>query len=161
MKKKWIAVTSAKGGVGKSVFARLLGEVLRKKLSGVSLFDGDGSVGQMIQYAGTRTDGKLDNPQDPLKGVGSFKFLSHGSESVMRDALRALTTDLANAPGPVLLDLPGSVARGDRGLRTRGRSFGRSFLSRVGPRPRGPDHAVLPLRDAVSIRQCSWALATQ
>ena len=107
MSKKWIAVTSSKGGTGKSVFARFLGEMLRTRQSNTWLFDGDGSVGQLLQYLGTRgADGVLEADQDPAKGVGSFPFLAHGSESAMRDSQVAITEALSGAPGTVLLDLP-------------------------------------------------------
>jgi len=54
--RRWILVTSGKGGVGKSLVARLLAEMKREVEPATWLLDGDGEVGQLAQYLGTRDE---------------------------------------------------------------------------------------------------------
>jgi hypothetical protein len=109
MSRKWIAIASGKGGVGKSVVARIMGELIRHRDIPAWIMDGDGTVGQTLQYLGQRdANGRLINPadQDPAVGVGMFNLHAPGDEKAMQAALERITLELAPAPNLVLLDLP-------------------------------------------------------
>lgn len=94
--KRAIFITSGKGGVSKTKFARLIGEMHREASTGAILVDADLSVGQFLKHLGARDqDGKVLNPQ-PLDGVqtldwhndargrdGIANLLSHGRELVV------------------------------------------------------------------------------
>lgn len=71
-KKRLILVTGQKGGVGKSTFSRVLLDCLRRRGKSVAAFDGDGSVGHLLQYYGEKQNGKLNVEQTPLTGVGYY-----------------------------------------------------------------------------------------
>jgi cellulose biosynthesis protein BcsQ len=72
-----------KGGVGKSTFARILLDSLRRRGRSVAAFDGDGAVGHLLQYYGEKQNGKLALCQNPLLGVDGYAALRPG-----RGALR-------------------------------------------------------------------------
>ena len=103
-----ILMTSEKGGVGKSAAARLLAETLKSERSDVMLVDGDGGVGQLVQFLGARDAdrGRLLDPQ-PSDGVHVFGF--HGGEA-SRDRLLDLLTE--STAGVVLVDLPATSLSG-------------------------------------------------
>lgn len=68
--KRVVFVISDKGGTGKSTFARGYADHLRRKVPGSALVDADGTVGQLLQFHGTRdSKGALEPKQDPTKGV--------------------------------------------------------------------------------------------
>jgi len=98
--KHLMMTNSGKGGVGKTTTARLLAETLRVRCPGALLVDGNGSVGQMLQYLGTRKSGKLVSPQPEPDGVRVFDL--HGDERD-RDELLAL---LESGAETILVDLP-------------------------------------------------------
>ena len=105
--KRWILVTSGKGGVGKSLVARLLAETKRESEPTTWLIDGDGEVGQLVQYLGTRDrSGKLVPEQSGDVGVGTFALHGWRDDTGMRDLLDGLIAPLRTARTDVLVDLP-------------------------------------------------------
>lgn len=109
--KRAIFVASGKGGIAKSVVCRIVGEAKRKKQI-TSLYDGDGTVGQLLQYLGQRDEsGKLKPLQDPAIGVKTFALHSPGDERAIRTARDTLLDEVGSAQNDVLIDLPaGSLA---------------------------------------------------
>lgn len=103
-----ILMTSEKGGVGKSAASRLLAETLKSERADVMLVDGDGGVGQLVQFLGARdiATGRLLDPQ-PSHGVHVFGF--HGGEA-SRDRLLDLLEGAS--AGVVLVDLPATSLSG-------------------------------------------------
>ena len=71
-KKRLILVTGQKGGVGKSTFSRVLLDCLRRRGKSVAAFDGDGSVGHLLQYYGDKQNDKLNYEQNPHTGVAHY-----------------------------------------------------------------------------------------
>ncbi len=55
--------------MGKSTFARILLDRLRRRGRSVAAFDGDGAVGHLLQYYGEKQNGKPALSQNPLLGV--------------------------------------------------------------------------------------------
>lgn len=98
--KRWIMVASDKGGTGKSVFSRALADRLRRERVEALLVDGDGAVGQLLQFYGDRDDSKPVSKQSPSTGVMPF---SMAGEVKDRDALVNM---LAYQREVVLCDLP-------------------------------------------------------
>ncbi len=72
MKKRLILVSGQKGGVGKSTFARILLDSLRRRGRSVAAFDGDGAVGHLLQYYGQKQNDQLVLSQNPLLGVDGY-----------------------------------------------------------------------------------------
>ena len=96
-----IATISGKGGVGKTTLARLIGETLRERAPNALLVDGNGSVGQFLQYLGERgTDGKLASPQPEPEGVRVFNL--HGDERDRDQILNLLESNRDT----IFIDLP-------------------------------------------------------
>lgn len=87
--KRAIFIVSQKGGSGKSTFSRALLDHLRHtRGQAVAAFDGDGTVGQLVQHYGSRDQqGKLDAVQNPLEGVGVFDLRRREECGVVVDAL--------------------------------------------------------------------------
>jgi hypothetical protein len=104
--KRWILVTSGKGGVGKSLIARLLAETKREADPATWLVDGDGEVGQLIQYLGIRVNGKLVRGQRGDVGVSTFSLHDFHDDAGMREVLDGLIAPLRAAQADVLVDLP-------------------------------------------------------
>jgi hypothetical protein len=105
--KRWILITSGKGGVGKSLVARLLAETKRESEPRTWLIDGDGEVGQLVQYLGQRDEGgRLLRGQRGDAGDETFALHSWRDEAGMRDLLDGLIRPLRQAPADVLVDLP-------------------------------------------------------
>ena len=105
--KRWILITSGKGGVGKSLLARLLAEMKREHEPRTWLVDGDGEVGQLVQYLGQRDqEGRLVREQSAEHGVETFALHAWREEAGMREALDGLIRPLHTAPADVLVDLP-------------------------------------------------------
>jgi len=99
-KKRAIFVVSQKGGVGKTTWARAYLDMARKAGVVVAAYDADGQVGQLMQYHGTRTNGKLDLEQNPLTGVGYFDVRDEKQRDELINALN-LESDV------ILMDMPG------------------------------------------------------
>ncbi len=71
-KKRLILVSGQKGGVGKSTFCRILLDSLRRRGRSVAAFDGDGAVGHLLQYYGSKQNDTLTFDQSPLVGVDHY-----------------------------------------------------------------------------------------
>jgi Mrp family chromosome partitioning ATPase len=98
-KKLLVLISGQKGGVGKSTFARILLDSLRRRGRSVAAFDGDGAVGHLLQYYGERTYGRLAATQNPVFGVDSYDLRDR------RDRERLLESLHVNA-SVLLHDLP-------------------------------------------------------
>jgi len=73
MSKTLVLVVSDKGGTGKSTWARAYADWLRRKHPTAFLADADGTVGQLLQFYGSRgADGVLSREQDGRVGVAFF-----------------------------------------------------------------------------------------
>jgi len=105
--RRWILVTSGKGGVGKSLVARLLAEMKREVEPTTWLLDGDGEVGQLAQYLGTRDElDRVVRGQRGDAGVDTFALHGWRDDSGMRDVIEGLIGPLRTAQADVLVDLP-------------------------------------------------------
>lgn len=106
--KRWILVTSGKGGVGKSLVARLLAELKHETEPATWLVDGDGSdVGQLVHYLGRRDQsGRLLRGQRGDDGVESFALHGWRDDAGLREVLNGLIGPLSEASADVLVDLP-------------------------------------------------------
>ncbi len=105
--RRWILVTSGKGGVGKSLVARLLAEMKREVESATWLLDGDGEVGQLAQYLGSRDEhDRVVRGQRGDSGVDTFALHGWRDDSGMRDVIEGLVAPLRAAKADVLVDLP-------------------------------------------------------
>ncbi|MEA4857297.1 MAG: hypothetical protein AAGU21_11705 [Solidesulfovibrio sp.] len=87
--KRAIFILSQKGGSGKTTFSRALLDHLRHgRGMAVAAFDADGTVGQLLQYYGSRdAGGGQVLPQDPLTGVGVFNLRRREERGMVVDAL--------------------------------------------------------------------------
>jgi hypothetical protein len=107
--KRWILVTSGKGGVGKSLIARLIAEAKRETEPATWLVDGDGHVGQLVQYLGIRDDrGKLMRGQAGDAGIATLALHDWRDESGMHQILQGLIAPLRSTRADVVVDLPAS-----------------------------------------------------
>jgi len=106
---RWILVASGKGGVGKSLVARLLAELKRETEPVTWLVDGDGDVGQLVQYLGQRDEhARLLREQSGDEGVETFTLHGWRDDVGMFEVLNALISPLRDAVADVLVDLPAS-----------------------------------------------------
>ena len=104
MMKRWIMVISDKGGTGKSIFSRALADRLRRDRIDRLLVDGDGTVGQLLQFYGERDETGRLQEQTPDRGVMPF-LMTGGVKD--RDALVNM---IDYGKTVVLCDLPaGSI----------------------------------------------------
>lgn len=96
-----ILVVNNKGGVGKSVIARQLADILRETKKTVEVYDTDGGTGSLLLSNGSRDEnGGLLKEQDPRKGVGYFDIRS--------DKDRAkLLNNLASGADVIVCDMAG------------------------------------------------------
>ena len=99
---KLILITGQKGGVGKSTFSRVLLDHLRNKGKSVAAFDGDGSVGHLLQYYGQKEEGSLKREQDPSLGVGYYDLRNRREREQLMGSLHQ-NVDI------ILHDLPGGA----------------------------------------------------
>ena len=104
-KKTLFVLFKQKGGTGGSTFIRVFCEILRRMGITVACYDGDGGVGHFVRFCGTKTNGKLDAEQDPLRGVAKFDIRqdhAKNNRSIM---------DLAECGHEtVIIDLPAGAA---------------------------------------------------
>jgi hypothetical protein len=100
--KQLILVTGQKGGVGKSTFSRILLDHLRSGDKAVAAFDGDGSVGHLLQYYGQKEDGNLKREQDPNTGVGYYDLRNRREREQLMGSLHQ-NADI------IMHDLPGGA----------------------------------------------------
>ncbi|WP_428560976.1 MAG: hypothetical protein ACP59X_17860 [Solidesulfovibrio sp. DCME] len=106
--KRAIFILSQKGGSGKTTFSRALLDHLRQGHGlAVAAFDADGAVGQLVQYYGSRdAGGQLDQPQNPMTGVGVFDLRRSEQRGTVVDALDlGADTLLFDFPAGCLEDL--------------------------------------------------------
>jgi hypothetical protein len=98
------SLLSEKGGTGKTTFCRALADRLRRDNTDSLLVDGDGTVGQLVQFYGEGDqDGRLIT-QTPEKGVMAFSMTGTVAD---RDTLVNM---LEHKKEVVLSDLPaGSI----------------------------------------------------
>jgi len=85
--KKLILVSGQKGGVGKSTFARILLDSLRRRGLSVAAFDGDGAVGHLLQYYGEKQNGKLVLSQNPRLGVEGYDIRHRRDREQLMESL--------------------------------------------------------------------------
>lgn len=82
--KRVVLITSEKGGVGKSVTARTLVEILRNQGTRVAAYDADGGVGALLRVLGTK--GETGDPieeQDPTVGVGYYNIRADDERPIL------------------------------------------------------------------------------
>ena len=102
--KRWIMVVSDQGGTGKSIFSRALADRLRRNRINALLVDGDGTVGQLLQFYGDRDDAGRFCEQSSESGVMTFAMTGGVKD---RDAFVNM---LEHDKAVVLCDLPaGSI----------------------------------------------------
>lgn len=92
-----VFVPSSRGGVGKSTFVRLLGELHRERETGAVFVDADEGVGQLVKHLGERdvSTGRLLTEQSIQSGVQTMdwhadvrgrdaiaSYLQHGRDAV-------------------------------------------------------------------------------
>jgi hypothetical protein len=88
-KKKLILVSGQKGGVGKSTFSRMLLDSLRWRGRSVAAFDGDGAVGHLLQYYGSKSKDVLEFDQNPLVGVKGYDLRDRRSREILMESLHS------------------------------------------------------------------------
>ncbi len=86
-KKRLVLVSGQKGGVGKSTFCRILLDSLRRRGRSVAAFDGDGAVGHLLQYYGSKNNGTLALDQSPLIGVGHYDLRDRRGREQLLESL--------------------------------------------------------------------------
>jgi MinD-like ATPase involved in chromosome partitioning or flagellar assembly len=101
--KRLILITGQKGGVGKSTFARILLDRLRAGNISVAAYDGDGSVGHLLQYYGQKDENTIRRDQDPTHGVGYYDLRNRREREQLMESLHQ-TADI------ILHDLPGGAS---------------------------------------------------
>jgi hypothetical protein len=102
-RRRIVLVVGQKGGTGKSTLARALVDRCRRDRIPAAAYDADGSVGQLLQFYGTRTaDGQLDIVQNPLQGIGYFDLRQERQRDML---LQGIETEAA----VVIFDCPGGV----------------------------------------------------
>lgn len=114
-KKRINLIASEKGGVGKSVTARLLIDTLRTAGTRVAAYDADGGVGGLVRVLGTRdADGRLVEEQSATEGVAYYNIRADGERNALLDCIASdeslIVHDLA---GGSLADLMRIVDGGD------------------------------------------------
>ena len=99
--KRLLGIVSGKGGVGKTMTARALLDVMRSEGVKAAAFDADGAVGGLVRLYGTRADdGAIVETQDPFEGVAFYDLRSDRDRNMLLDSI-------ALQAGVILHDLPG------------------------------------------------------
>lgn len=135
MTRRIVFVTSGKGGVTKTKFARFLAELHRLRGNDVLLVDADRAVGQFLKHLGARDQqGRILNPQ-PLEG-GVISLDWH-NDVRGRDAI----ADVLAHGKDLLIDMPGGSLDGLHALDesaglldvARDMGFEATFVSMITP----------------------------
>lgn len=106
--KRAIFITSGKGGVTKTKFARLLAEMHRKRGLPTVLVDADKDVGQFVKHLGIRGDnGMLLDPQPPGDQGGVQTIDWHNDLRGRHDVANVLMLGQ-----DVIFDMPGGSLNG-------------------------------------------------
>ena len=101
--KRAVFVLGHKGGTGKTLFARALLDRYQRDQTPVVAYDGDGEVGQLIQYYGVRTpEGGLSGDQPLYGGIQYCEMRKPEGASRVIDALD-------HGAERLLFDLPGGI----------------------------------------------------
>ena len=99
--KRVVGIVSGKGGVGKTMTARVLLDIYRSEGTKAAAYDADGAVGGLARLYATRADdGAIVEVQDPMDGVAFYDLRSDRERNVFLDSV--------GLDAPVILhDLPG------------------------------------------------------
>ena len=101
IQKRVVGIVSGKGGVGKTMTARVLLDIYRSEGIKAAAYDADGAVGGLARLYGTRADdGAIVEVQDPMDGVAFYDLRSDRERNVFLDSI-------AIDAGVILHDLPG------------------------------------------------------
>ena len=101
VQKRVVGIVSGKGGVGKTMTARVLLDIYRSEGIKAAAYDADGAVGGLARLYGTRADdGAIVEVQDPMDGVAFYDLRSDRERNVFLDSI-------AIEAGVILHDLPG------------------------------------------------------
>lgn len=105
--KSIIAITtSLKGGGGKSTFACVLLDFMRRNKLPIAAYDADGAIGSLSDMHASRDEaGRMIAEQDPLEGVLGYNIrdksravlfdsLGHGHRHILHDVAGGALTDL-------------------------------------------------------------------
>ncbi|MHB8704013.1 MAG: hypothetical protein ACYC8W_07755 [Candidatus Tyrphobacter sp.] len=112
--KRAMFITSGKGGVTKTKFARLLAEMHRKRELPTVFVDADHDVGQFLKHLGIRgADGKVLNPQPPPQDGGVQTIDWHNDVRSRHDLANLLMLGQ-----DVIFDMPGGSLNGLHALDT-------------------------------------------
>lgn len=113
--KRLIGVVSGKGGVGKTMTARALLDVLRSEGVKAAAFDADGAVGGLVRLYGTRADdGGIVETQDPMDGVAFYDLRSDKERNTLLDSIALpASVILHDLPGGSTVDMTRIVDGGD------------------------------------------------
>lgn len=87
MSKPVLFVVNEKGGTGKSFFSRGWLDLARGRGKRVAAFDADGKVATLLTSYGTRSNGRRDEAQDPLEGIGFFDMMDSEQQEVLLNAI--------------------------------------------------------------------------
>jgi hypothetical protein len=106
-RRRVVLVAGQKGGTGKSSVARALVDRCRRDHIPAASYDADGSVGQLLQFYGTRTaDGQVSIEQDPLQGIGYFDLRQERQRDMLLQGIETeATVVIFDCPGGVLHEL--------------------------------------------------------
>ena len=106
--KRIIFVANLKGGVGKTVFSKILLETLRASGSvSVAAYDSDGGVGGLLAAYGTKdAEGYPSDDQDATIGVGGFDIRSDVERGMILNCMEtAADVILIDTAGGSLVDI--------------------------------------------------------
>ena len=113
--KRLLGIVSGKGGVGKTMTARALLDVMRSENVKAAAFDADGAVGGLVRLYGQRADdGKVMDSQDPMAGVAFYDLRSDRERNTLLDSIALdASVILHDLPGGSTIDMQRIVDGGD------------------------------------------------